>query len=107
MIDKLYHYILVRKDLPIGVQMVNVAHAAGESILEAPIPSNTIAVVLHVENEAELINHYNILVEKKIECILIREPDAPYNLAAMSIGVKPSNRRNALRRLFYHLKLVA
>jgi len=101
-----YHYILVRKDLPFPIQMVNVAHAAGESIIEAPIPTTTKAVLLHVKNEAELLEQEKLLKDKSIEHVSIREPDAPYDGALMAIGLSPSTRRNALRRLFYHLELV-
>lgn len=102
-----YHYILVRKDLPIPVQMVNVAHAAGESIIDAPIPPTTRAIVLHVENEEQLLLFSNLLKQKEgLHHVLIREPDAPYNGEAMALGLAPSQRRNFLRRLFYHLELV-
>lgn len=102
----LYHYILVRKDLPFAVQMVNVAHAAGESVVEAPIPSTTRAVILHVADEKELLKYVEIIKQKNFSHVLIKEPDEPYNGAAMALGLTPSNRRNALRRVFYHLKLV-
>lgn len=101
-----YHYILVRKDLPFAVQMVNVAHAAGESVTEAPIASTTRAVLLHVENEQQLLEYAQLMQEKQISHVLIREPEQPYNGAAMSLGLAPSTRRNAFRRLFYHLQLV-
>lgn len=98
-----YQYILVRKDLPIEVQIVNIAHAAGESIIEAPIPSTTVAVILHVENEKQLLEYGEILSKKEYAHVLIREPDAPYNNDAMSIGLAPSTKRNQLRKIFYHL----
>jgi hypothetical protein len=101
-----YHYILVRQDLPIPVQMVNVAHAAGESVVEAPIPPTTRAVVLHVADEAQLLEYAAEVQQKGLSHVLIREPDAPYNGAAMALGLAPSQRRNALRRTFYHLELV-
>jgi hypothetical protein len=102
----LYHYILVREDLPYPVQMVNVAHAAGESIIDAPIPSTTIAVILHVKDEAHLFEYADLIKNKDFPHVIIREPDEPYNNAAMSIGLQPNDRRNALRKLFYHLNLV-
>lgn len=105
--DKLfYHYILIRGDIPFGVQMVNVAHAAGESIVEAPIPSTTVAVLLHVKDEAQLLEYEEEIKRKGLEYVLIREPDEPYNNAAMSLGLRPSDRRNMLRKVFYHLNLV-
>jgi hypothetical protein len=101
----LYHYILVRQDLPFSVQMVNVAHAAGESIT-TPIPSNTRAVLLHVKDEAQLLDCARLIEKKGLTHVLVREPDEPFNNSAMAIGLEPSNRRNMLRRLFYNLELV-
>lgn len=97
-----YQYILVRKDLPIEIQMINVAHAAGESIVEAPIPSTTRLVLLHVENEKVLLEWEEAIKAKNHHYVLIREPDEPYNNAAMALGLAPSIRRNQLRKLFYH-----
>ena len=99
-----YHYILIRKDLPASVQMVNAVHAAGESIIDAPIPSTTRAVLLGVDNEEMLLSYFEKLKTKNIHYVLIREPDEPYNGAAMAIGIAPSDRRNMLRKLFHHLE---
>lgn len=105
--DKIpYQYILVRKDLPIEIQMVNIAHAAGESVLVAPIPSTTVCVLLHVENEAQLLEWEKVITDKQYHNVLIREPNEPYNNAAMSLGLAPSDKRNQLRKLFYHLESV-
>lgn len=86
--------------------MVNIAHAAGESVIEAPIPSTTRAVLLHVQNEKELLEYATLMEQKQIPHVLIREPDEPYSGATMALGLAPSTRRNTLRRLFYHLELV-
>jgi hypothetical protein len=99
-----YHYIVVRKDLPVEVQMINVGHAAGESIIEAPIPATTRLVLLHAENENSLLELETTVKAKGYHCVLIREPDAPYNNAAMSLGLAPSIKRNQLRKLFYHFQ---
>lgn len=101
-----YQYIIVRKDLPIKIQMINVGHAAGESIIEAPIPSTTRLVLLHAENENALLELEGVVKSKGYHCVLIREPDAPYNNAAMSLGLAPSTKRNQLRKLFYHYQTV-
>lgn len=101
-----YQYILVRKDLPLEIQMVQVAHAAGESIIEVPVSSKTTCVLLYVETEAQLIEYEVLIKSKDFHCVLIREPDEPYNNQAMSIGLAPSIKRNQLRKLFYHLELV-
>ena len=99
-----YQYILVRKDLPVEVQMINIAHAAGESILVAPIPSTTRVFLLGVDNEAQLMEYVRLVQAKEYHFVLIREPDEPYNNAAMSIGLAPSDKRNQMKKLFYHLE---
>lgn len=97
-----YQYVVIRKDLPIEVQMINIGHAAGESIVEAPIPSTTRLVLLHADNENSLLELEAIVKAKNYHCVLIREPDEPYNNAAMALGLAPSTKRNQLRKLFYH-----
>lgn len=104
--ELLYHYILVRKDIPIETQMVSIAHGAGESIKVAPIPSTTICVLLYVDNEKQLLEYEKLIIAKGFDYVVIREPDEPWNNQAMSIGLTPSIKRNQLRKLFYHLELV-
>lgn len=104
--DDLYHYIVVRKDLPIEHQLVQIVHAVGESILEAPVPPTTRAVLLHADSEGELRELSETLTTKGLAHVLICEPDPPYNGAAVAIGVAPSNKRNQLRKAFFHQKLV-
>lgn len=98
-------YVLVRQDLPVFIQMVNVGHACGEAIQEAPISRQTIIRLLHVENEAELITYAQKLLDKGFFHAIIHEPDAPWNGQAMALATEPSNERlNALGKMLYHLK---
>jgi hypothetical protein len=98
-------YVLVRKDLPSVVQMVNVGHACGEAITVAPISRQTVLRVLHVRDEVELLSYADKLCEKDIHFAIVREPDAPYNNQNMALATEPSNERlNALGKLFFHLE---
>ena len=98
-------YILVRKDLPIFVQMVNVAHAAGEAVLQAPISKRTVVRLLHVENEKELLEYRDRLKAKGFHVAVVHEPDAPYDGQAMSLATEPlTERTSAISKIVFHLK---
>lgn len=98
-------YVLVRQDLPVFIQMVNVGHACGEAIRQAPISRHTVLRLLHVQDETELIWYATKLHEKNFHHALINEPDAPWNGQAMALATEPSNERlNALGKMLYHLK---
>lgn len=49
----LWHYVVVRSDLPRGAQFAQLVHAAGESVLE-PVPHDTRAAVLGAKDEVDL-----------------------------------------------------
>lgn len=98
-------YVLVRKDLPVYVQMVQVGHACGESIVTAPIDRRTVIRLLHVENETELLEYRDKLIFKGHAVCVVREPDAPYNGAAMSLATPPMTERiNAIGKILFHLQ---
>lgn len=98
-------YVLVRKDLPVYVQMVNVGHACGEAIRTAPISKRTVIRLLHVENEAELLAYYEKFKAKGFHVSLVNEPDAPYNGQAMSFATEPlTERTSAISKVVYHLR---
>jgi len=73
-------------------------HAAGES---GPADPGTIAVVLSVADEAELLALYAKLDAESEHCpILIREPDAPWSGQAMSLGfLTPHGKSKAVKHL--------
>lgn len=114
----LTQYIVVRRDLPFGVMLAMVAHAAGESYqtprssgLEHPlsldahsqgkgevggslpsggtIPSGPTVVVLGARNEARLRRLRNELEDDGVTHVAIVEPDAPYYGQLMAIGFPP------------------
>ena len=98
-------YCLVRKDLPVYVQMVNVGHACGEAVRTAPISKRTVLRLLHVKDEAELLEYYERLKAKGFHLALVNEPDAPYNGQAMSFATEPlTERTSAVSKVVFHLK---
>jgi len=78
----------VRSDLPLGTFAAQLVHAAGESS-PGNLDSGTYAVVLSVPNEAALLEVERELLIAGVAHRTIREPDAPYFGAAMTIGVSP------------------
>ena len=97
-------YVLVSKDLPIYVQMVNVGHACGEAIVTAPISKRTVIRLLHVANEAELLSYRDRLVEKGFNIAVVHEPDEPYNGQAMALATEPlTERTSAISKVVFHL----
>lgn len=87
----MYHYVVVREDLPLGVQAAQLVHAAGESVT-GPVPSGTHAVVLSVPNEHELWALREQLVAAGLEVTAVIENDAPYTNQIMAIGIRPGPR---------------
>lgn len=65
-------YVIVREDLPIGLQMAQVCHVSVEYALQRPeeAKSTPIGVVLSVPNETTLVE-----IASKLDGVLFREPD--------------------------------
>lgn len=99
----LYHYVIVRGDMPLGDQLAQTTHAAGESAAGREVPHDTHAVVLAARGEQELLAVHAELEAAGIWHTLVREPDAPYCGAATAIGIPPQERA-PLRRLLRKLK---
>lgn len=73
---KYYSYILIRKDLPHSVQVVQAAHAAMEAGFVAPKPSEPVNfAVLGVENEEQLLHYAERLTKVGINFEMFFEPD--------------------------------
>lgn len=81
-----------------------IVHAAGESS-PGNLARDTYAIVLAVPDEAALAHEAERLKKHGVAHVTIREPDAPFNDALMSIGVVPA-RREDLRRHFSSLPLL-
>lgn len=76
-------------------------HAAGESsaIRLAHLPEDTHAIVLSVPDEPALAALAERLAKHGVAHMTIREPDAPWNGALMSIGLVPARREDLKRHL--------
>jgi len=97
------HFVIVREDLPKGFLAAHVAHAAGES---GPAPPGSIAVVLGVPNEAELLAIDARLTARGVPHVLITENAGPYDGQATAIGVHPTHDRKTVGRVVSALPLV-
>lgn len=97
------HFVIVREDLPKGFLAAHVAHAAGES---GPAPSGSIAVVLGVPNEAELLAIDARLTARGVPHVLITENAGPYDGQATAIGVHPTHDRKTVGKAVSSLRLV-
>lgn len=92
---------MVRSDIPIGAQLAQSIHAAGESS-PGNLPAGTYAVALHASGVDELLQVHHDITQAGIPSVLICEPDAPYLGQPTAIGVEPGPRdrvRRILRRL--------
>lgn len=89
-----YQYIVLHQSCrnhP-GVLAVQAAHAAGESVRGGPAPGNTHVCALVAETSADLEALAGRLAAAGIHYVLIREPDEPYNGAAVALGIEPMER---------------
>lgn len=96
--SSLVHYVVVRADLPRGVQAAQIIHAAGESS-PGNLSSGTNAVCLVVPDELTLERVANRLREKGVQLVRIEEPDSPWNGALMAIGLVPVRKEDVRRHL--------
>jgi hypothetical protein len=94
----LHHYVVVRKDLPLGTLAAQVVHAAGES---APgnLPEGTYAVVLAARDEAHLRAIADQLDAAAVPLVRIVESDAPHQGALMAVGLRPCQKGDVRRHL--------
>lgn len=98
------HYVVVRADLPRGIQAAQIVHAAGESS-PGDIVEGTFAVVLAAPDEESLMAVAARLLRERVAFVPIFEPDAPYDGALMAIGLRPA-RKETLRRYLSALPLL-
>lgn len=102
--EDLCHYVVVRADLPRGLQAAQVVHAAGESS-PGNLPSGTHAVVLTVPGSVEMEALARRLAQAGVAHVRIEEPDPPWDGALLAIGLVPG-RKEAFRRHLSSLPLL-
>jgi hypothetical protein len=96
--------VIVRADLPRGVQAANIVHAAGESS-PGGLAAGTYAVVLTAPDELALHRVALRLEAAGVALTRIVEPDAPHDGALMALGLAPRP-KEVLRRLLSSLPLL-
>jgi hypothetical protein len=103
--QQLVHHVIVRSDIPTGMQVANATHAAGESADPRPFPG-TIAVALQARDEQHLRQVADSLSRAGIRHALVIEGDGSYTNQLMAIGVNPTTDRAAVRKVLSSLPLV-
>lgn len=96
--------MVVRADLPHGIQAAQIIHAAGESS-PGHLPDGTFAVALAARDELHLALVAERLRARGIAFVAIHESDAPYAGALMALGLAPG-RKEQLRRHLSSLPLL-
>lgn len=96
--------MVVRSDLPRGLQAAQIVHAAGESS-PGNIVEGTFAVVLTMPDEEALMGLGATLLRGRLPFTPVFEPDAPFNGQLMAIGIEP-RRKEELRRYLSALPLL-
>ena len=94
--------MVVRGDLPRGLQAANIVHAAGES---GPAERGTHAVCLVAPNATVLAAVAERLEAAGVRCARIVESDPPYAGELMAIGCPPGG-REVVRRVLSSLPLL-
>ena len=88
--------MVVRSDVPRGIQAAMICHAAGESS-PGNLPADTYAIVLTCRDELHLALVADELEARGVALVRVHEPDPPYRGALMALGLRPA-RKEALRR---------
>lgn len=93
----LIHYIIVRRDLPLGTMAAMVTHAAGESgaLYQDPYDGRfrgATAVVLEAEDRDDLLDAADYLDTQGVQYVVVLESSPPYDGQAMAIGIVPEDR---------------
>lgn len=89
--DPVTHYVIVRRDLPLGMLAAQVVHAAGESS-PGSLPEHTYAVVLAAKSSVQLADLSIDLTAAGIAHRCIYESDEPYCGQLLAVGVAPDLR---------------
>lgn len=100
----LVHYIIVRRDLPLGVCAAMITHAAGESgALYADEYDGRFrgatAVVLEAKSESHLKQMEEYFRSNHIRYVVVHESSGPYGGQLMAIGLVPGEREDLAPKL--------
>lgn len=99
----LTHYVIVRRDLPLGLVVANTVHAAGES---AGVPKGTFAVALATADQEELERVRDRLSALQVPYATILETQGEHAGELMAIGIEPLRDRSLIRKAVSSLPLV-
>lgn len=91
--------------MPLGHQLAQVAHAAGESAKLGDLPEGTCVVVLSAFLDPDMLELRYTLAAAGVEYVCIHEPDEPYCGEMTAIGIKPQPRTKKLKKLLQHFTL--
>ncbi len=116
------HYLLIRRDLPFGVTLAQLAHAAANSMenwlksetyvndwdneIDFPTHEPMTVVVLGVRDRISLERWARKLHKKGVKHTVVREPDAPWHNQMMAIGIWPGE-KDDLSGHFKRLDLIS
>ncbi len=100
----LVHFVIVRGDLPHGLQVANAIHAAGES--SDRVPPGTVAVALAARDAAHLESLAEELHELDLSHRMVVEAEGPHAGQAMAIGLEPLVDRARAGRVLSSLPLI-
>lgn len=89
-----YQYLVLHKSCKNspGIVACQAAHAATECIQSLPVSDQTHVCALEAETSADLETLGKLLTDAGLPHVVIREPDEPYNGAAVAVGVAPMDR---------------
>ena len=91
-----FHYVVVRDDLPRGIQSAFIVHAAGES---GPARPGTHAVALCVPDETSLASALARAQAAHLPVIAVHETGGPYDGQLMAFGIAPGGKEERQRAL--------
>lgn len=93
--------MLVRSDLTSGTQLAQTGHAAQEATGHQPV----VMIVLAVPDEETLKHYAEVFKTAGIEHAAVVEDAGPYADQLVSIGIKPTTDRAAIKELTSRLRL--
>lgn len=91
-------YVIVRKDIPLRMQLVQASHAAIQATTLFPSHEPNL-VVLEVADQVELIFHRDRLKDAGIDCAAFYEPDNDLGYTAVGTGPLDAAMRRYMKGL--------